>query len=85
MTVTEVGLMGVKPNHKVTDESTPEGQLLNSIYKNVVSLPGGPSRVYFGLETMNPFMLWAFFDWETLEEHERFAKAYVSPFFGVIC
>jgi hypothetical protein len=77
MAITEVGLMGVKPNHKVMDESTPEGQILFSIYKNIISLPGGPSRIYLGLETEDPLMLWAFFDWETLGEHEAFAKAYV--------
>jgi hypothetical protein len=71
--------MGVKPNHKVMDASTLEGQLLISIYKNIVSLPGGPSRMYLGLESEDQSMLWAFFDWETLEEHEKFAKAYVSP------
>jgi hypothetical protein len=84
MAITEVGLMGVKPNHKVMDESTPEGQILFSIYKNIISLPGGPSRIYLGLETEDPLMLWAFFDWETLGEHEAFAKAYVYPFPWVI-
>jgi hypothetical protein len=82
MTVTEVGRMGVKPNHKVLDENTPEGRLLASIYQNIVSLPGGPSRIYLGLETEDPLMLWAFLDWETLGEHQEFAKAYVCPFLG---
>jgi len=77
MTITEVGLMGVKPRHAVLDESTPEGKLLLSIYKNILSLPGCPPRIYLGLETEDPLMLWAFFDWETLGQHEEFAKTYV--------
>jgi hypothetical protein len=77
MTITEVGLMGVKPGHAIMDENTPEGQILFSIYKNIISLPGGPSRIYLGLETEDPLMLWAFFDWETLGQHAEFAKAYV--------
>jgi len=76
MPITEVGLMGVKPNHKIMDDSLPEGHLLTSIYKNIISLPGGPSRIYWGLEVEDPLKLWAFFDWETLGEHEEFAKAF---------
>lgn len=84
MPITELGLMGVKPNHKIMDDSLPEGHLLTSIYKNIISLPGGPSRIYWGLEVEDPLKLWAFFDWETLGEHEEFAKAYVDPFLGRI-
>lgn len=74
MKITELGLMGVKPNHRVMDESTPEGQLLASIYQNIISLPGGPSQLYLGLEVENPLNIWGFFDWVTIEQHQKFAK-----------
>ncbi len=75
MAITEVGCMGVKPNHNIMDTSTSEGKILIGTWKAVLSAPGGPSQVYWGLEAENPLMLWAFFDWESVEQHEKFAKA----------
>ena len=74
MVITEVGRMGVKPNHAVMDDSTPEGQLLTSIWKNIMVAPTGPQRVYWGLEVEDPSKIWGFFDWESVEQHEEFAK-----------
>lgn len=75
MTITEIGLMGVKPNLDIMDESTPEGQVLARTYKAIAVAPGGPSQVYYGLEVEDPSKIWAFFDWESIEEHENFAKS----------
>ena len=74
MSVTEVGCMGVKPGLSVMDPSTPEGQILTGAWKTVTTKPGGPSRVYWGLETENPSNLWAFFDWVSVEQHKTFAE-----------
>jgi hypothetical protein len=75
MIVTEIGLMGVKPGLNIMDETTPEGQVLVGAWKTVAAAPGGPRQVYFGLEIENPLKLWAFFDWDSLEDHEKFAKS----------
>jgi hypothetical protein len=75
MPVTEVGCMGVKPNLNIMDPSTHEGRVLTRTWKAVTSAPGGPHRVCWGLEIENPLRLWAFFDWNSVEEHEKFAKA----------
>jgi hypothetical protein len=75
MPVTEVGCMGVKPGHNIMDETTAEGQILAGAYKAVVAAPGGPHHVYFGLEIEDPSKLWAFFDWDSVEDHEKFAKS----------
>lgn len=72
--ITEVGLMGVKPNHNIMDDATPEGQVLLTAYKTVTTVPGGPSRGYWGLEIEDPLHLWAFFDFESVEQHWKFAK-----------
>ena len=75
MTVTEVGLMGVKPGLNVMDESTPEGKVLPAAWNAVSSAPGGPHQVYYGLEIEDPSKVWAFFDWDSLEDHAKFAKS----------
>jgi hypothetical protein len=75
MTVTEIGLMGVKPGLNIMDESTPEGQILAGAWKAVAAAPGGPSQVFYGLEIEDPSKIWAFFDWDSVEEHEKFAKS----------
>jgi hypothetical protein len=74
MTVTELGVMGVKPGLKVMDTSTEEGRLLKSIYDKPTAFPGGPSRAYYGLEVEDPSRLWAFFDFKSVEEHRNFAE-----------
>jgi hypothetical protein len=75
MPVTEVGYMSVKPGLNIMDETTPEGQILAGAYKRVAAAPGGPKHVYFGPEMENPSKLWAFFDWDSVEEHKKFAKS----------
>lgn len=67
--------MGVKPGLNVMDETTSEGQVLLGIWKAITSAPDGPHQIYWGLETENPLFLWAFFDWDSVEDHEKFAKA----------
>jgi hypothetical protein len=74
MPVTEFGRMGVKPNLNVMDPSTPEGKILKDIYDYVVVAEGGPSRGYYGLEVEDPRVLWAFFDFKSVEEHRKFAE-----------
>ncbi|RAH51115.1 uncharacterized protein BO95DRAFT_510213 [Aspergillus brunneoviolaceus CBS 621.78] len=74
MCVTEIGVMGVKPCLDVMNDDTPEGRILSKLYNYVVAAPGGPLRVYWGLEAEDPSYLWAFFDWDSLEAHHNFAK-----------
>ncbi|KAF5012855.1 hypothetical protein FDECE_1145 [Fusarium decemcellulare] len=74
MTVTEVGCMGVKPGLNVMDPSTEEGQILTGAWKTVTSKPGGPQRVYWGLEAADPSKIWAFFDFDSVEQHRQFAE-----------
>ncbi|KAF5544799.1 multidrug resistance [Fusarium phyllophilum] len=76
MTVTEVGCMGVKPNMNILDHTTPEGKILNGAWNTVISKPGGPQRVYWGLESVDPSKVWCFFDFESVEQHRRFAEEY---------
>ncbi|KAF4466088.1 hypothetical protein FALBO_7046 [Fusarium albosuccineum] len=76
MTVTEVGCMGVKPGLNIMDPSTEEGQILAGAWKTVTSKPGGPQRVYWGLEAADPSKVWAFFDFDSVEQHRKFAEEY---------
>ncbi|KIL85811.1 hypothetical protein FAVG1_10780 [Fusarium avenaceum] len=41
-----------------------------------VTEPGGPQRVYWGLESKDPSKVWAFFDFESVEQHQQFAQEY---------
>ncbi|KAF5653528.1 major facilitator family transporter [Fusarium sp. NRRL 25303] len=76
MTVTEVGCMGVKSNMNIMDHTTPEGKILTDAWKTVISKPGGPQRVYWGLESIDSSKIWCFFDFESVEQHRRFAEEY---------
>ncbi|CAH0037865.1 unnamed protein product [Clonostachys solani] len=76
MKITEVGCMGVKPGLRITDPNTPEGVVLPSVWKTVLSQPGGPQNVFWGLEKEDPSKVWAFFDWDSVQQHEDFAKRY---------
>ncbi|KAG4291284.1 hypothetical protein FPRO06_03170 [Fusarium proliferatum] len=76
MTVTEVGCMGVKPNINIMDHTTPEGKILTDAWNTVTSKPGGPQRVYWGLESVDPSKIWCFFDFESVEQHRHFAEEY---------
>ncbi|KAJ9605827.1 hypothetical protein H2200_009676 [Cladophialophora chaetospira] len=72
--ITEVGVMAVKPNLNIMEDATPEGQILSRLYQTVTTASGGPYRVYWGLEIEDPLRLWAFFDFDSVEQHEEFAK-----------
>jgi hypothetical protein len=78
MTVTEIGCMVVKPDLDVMNDSTAEAQILTGTWNTVLSKPGGPQRVYWGLESEDSSRLWAFFDFESVGQHEQFAQKYVS-------
>ncbi|KAF5607318.1 multidrug resistance [Fusarium pseudoanthophilum] len=76
MTVTEVGCMGVKPNMNIMDHTTPEAKILTDAWEAVISKPGGPQRVYWGLESVDASKVWGFFDFDSVEQHRRFAEEY---------
>lgn len=76
MAVTEIGCMVVKPGIDVMNEDSPGGQIISKAYKAVTSEPTGPYTVYYGLEVENPSNFWGFFDFESVQEHEKFAKEY---------
>ena len=67
--------MGVKPGLDVMNETTWEGQILMGVWNTVIEAPGGPHRVYWGLEMEDPYKVWAFFDWDSIDHHEKFAKS----------
>lgn len=74
MGVTKITCMATRPGVDVTDESTPGGKILATAWKNITSQPTGPFRIYWGLEVENPAMLWSFFDFDSVEEHQQFGK-----------
>ncbi|PKS12054.1 hypothetical protein jhhlp_001350 [Lomentospora prolificans] len=74
MTVTEVGRMGVKPGFDVMNEVSPEGRVLSQTWRTVTTKPGGPYRVHWGLEIEDSSKIWAFMDWDCIEDHEKFAN-----------
>lgn len=73
MMIQELGAMRVKPGLDIMDAATPEGKILIQAWRTVTKKPGGPSRVYWGLEEDNPLRIWAFFDWNSVEQHNQFA------------
>lgn len=75
MVVAEIACMGIKPDLNIMDETTREGRILTGAWKAVLTAPGGPQQVYWGLEIEDLSKLWAFFDWDSVEEHEKFAKS----------
>ncbi|KAK1718884.1 hypothetical protein CaCOL14_004763 [Colletotrichum acutatum] len=74
MIVTELGAVGVKPGLDIMDESTPEGRIYMSVYRKIIVAPGAPHRLFLGVEIEDPSMSWGFFDWDSIEHHEKFAK-----------
>ncbi|KZL80489.1 hypothetical protein CI238_08857 [Colletotrichum incanum] len=76
MTITEVGCCGVKPDLSIMDETTPEGQTYLGVYKMLIVSPGGPHRMYLSVDLDEPSMVYGFFDWDSLEHHENFAKTF---------
>jgi hypothetical protein len=75
MAVIEIGCMGVKPGLNIMDDTTQEGLVLTGAWKAVTAIPDGPHQVSWGLEIENPLTIWAFFDWDSVEDHEKFAKS----------
>lgn len=75
MTLIEIGCMGVKPGIDITNETTKEGQVLPKAWDAVLAAPGGPNWISWGQETEDPSRVWAFFDWSSIEDHERFARS----------
>ncbi|ROW03283.1 hypothetical protein VSDG_01508 [Cytospora chrysosperma] len=74
MAITEIGCMVMAPGVDVTDESTPGGKTLVTAWKKITSQPTGPFRIYWGSEVENPSSLWSFFDFASVEEHQKFRK-----------
>jgi hypothetical protein len=74
MTVVEIGLMGVKPDHDVLNPKTPEGQVLDLAWSTVTTAPGGPYWAYGGIEPDDTLRLWCFFCFDDLKHHMDFAK-----------
>ncbi|KAI8997939.1 hypothetical protein BC832DRAFT_595383 [Gaertneriomyces semiglobifer] len=76
MPVTELGCVVIKPGTNPMDEATHEGQVLASAWKAVAEAPTGPYRVYYGGEVEDPTKIWGFFDFESVEDHDNFAKTF---------
>ncbi|KAF9784269.1 hypothetical protein IL306_007484 [Fusarium sp. DS 682] len=76
MTVTEIGCMSIKASKNIIDHPTPEVKILLDAWKTVLSKPGGPQRVYWGKEPTEPAKIWCFFDFDSVEQHRRFAEEY---------
>ncbi|PNP86404.1 hypothetical protein FNYG_00106 [Fusarium nygamai] len=60
----------------IMDHTTPEGKILTDAWNTVISKPGGPQRVYWGLESVDASKVWGFFDFDSVEQHCRFAEEY---------
>ncbi|KAK2015053.1 hypothetical protein LZ32DRAFT_602752 [Colletotrichum eremochloae] len=44
------------------------------IFRMLNASPGGPHRMYLGVDLDEPSKVYGFFDWDSLEHHEKFAK-----------
>ncbi|KAJ4253880.1 hypothetical protein NW762_010278 [Fusarium torreyae] len=74
MTITQVACVGVNPGINIINPGTPEGQILASIWESVTTMVGGPQRVFWGLEVLNPSRIWMFVDWDSIEQSKSFTK-----------
>jgi hypothetical protein len=74
MTVIEIGVVGVKPNHQVMNPNTPEGHILNQAWSAVTVAPNGPYWAHGGLDVDSPLRLWGFFAFDSIAHHQGFAK-----------
>lgn len=83
MPVTEIGCHGVKPGVDFMAESTHEGQILTAAWKAATSEKTGPYNLYWGMEVENPSNFWGFFDFDSVEDHEKFAKEFVFTMTGL--
>lgn len=80
MAIVEVGMMGVQAGKTPMDPATADGKILRQAWKSVIRASEGPKRVLWGTEFSDPSRIWGFFDWESIEQHEAFARSYVhSP------
>lgn len=79
MGVTEFGPMVVKPGLDAMDDTTEAGQIVAAAYKAFASEKTGPYCVYYGMEVENPANFWGFFDFDSIEHHQKFVKEYVLP------
>lgn len=79
MTVTEIGVMGVKPGVDVMDPSRPEGMVIPKAYHAVTAHPEGPHRASWGLDLEDPLKFWCFFDFDSVDHHATFANRYAFP------
>lgn len=78
MPVTEISCHPLKPGvSDVMDETTNEGKILMTAWKAVTNEETGPYCLYWGQEVENPSNFWGFFDFDSVEEHQEFAKEYV--------
>lgn len=78
MPVTEIGSHPLQPGVDYMNEDSPGGKIIVDAWKAVTSEKTGPWRVYWGVEEENPTIAWGFFDFESVEEHEKFAKECVG-------
>jgi hypothetical protein len=80
MAIVEVGMMGVQAGKTPMDPATADGKILRQAWESVIRASEGPKRVLWGTEFSDPSRIWGFFDWESIEQHEAFARSYVhSP------
>ncbi|KAM0190763.1 hypothetical protein ACHAPI_009290 [Fusarium lateritium] len=75
MAVSEIARVAVKPGINIINPETPDGRILARILRGVTTLAGGPRKVFWGLEVLNPSMLWILFDWEPVEQQQDFAQS----------
>ncbi|KAJ3032294.1 hypothetical protein HK097_005307, partial [Rhizophlyctis rosea] len=76
MPITEFGCSNIKPGTDPLDETTHEGKVLAEAWKSVTQHSNGPYRGYYGVEVEDPSKLWCFFDFESVQDHENFAKTF---------
>jgi hypothetical protein len=76
MPVTEFSATRVRDYNVSTimDVATPAGAVLYLSYTGVTSHPKGPLRAYYGVGHDDPSILWAFFDFDSVQHHTDFAR-----------
>lgn len=80
MTVAEVGMMHIQPGKTPLAAGTPDERILRDAFESIIVAPGGPSKIFWGIEERAEKTadvdgrLWGWFEWESLGEHEKFAR-----------
>jgi len=76
MFVTEFSATGIRDSNVSTimDSDKPAGAVLYRAYTNVTSHQKGPLRAYYGVGHDDPSILWAFFDFDSVQHHTDFAR-----------